>query len=66
MRLRDRDIDIRCVRLKPCRLENGRVLMDIEQLIPLPEATEHQTQIGTNRQAEGKSRIERHYLRYSF
>lgn len=66
MWLRDRDIDIRCVRLKPYRLDDGRVLIDIQQLIPLPEATDFQTQIGAKRQAERKDRIERHDLRYRF
>ena len=40
--------------------------MDIQQLIPLPEAVDFQTQIGTKRQAERKGRVERHDLRYSF
>ena len=66
MWLRDRDIDIRCVRLKPYRLEDGRVLMDIQQLIPLPEAVDFQTQIGAKRMAERKERTERHDLRYRF
>jgi len=30
-------MDIRCVRLTPYRIE-GRLLLDVEQLIPLPEA----------------------------
>lgn len=66
MWLRDRQIDIRCVRLKPYRLDDGRLLMDIQQLIPLPEAAEFQTQIGAKRQAERKDRVERHDLRYRF
>jgi hypothetical protein len=66
MWLRERDIDIRCVRLKPYRLEDGRLLVDIQQLIPLPEASEFQTQIGAKRQAERKERVERHDLRYRF
>ncbi len=66
MWLRERDIDIRCVRLKPYKLEAGRVLMDIQQLIPLPEAAEFQTQIGAKRQAERKERGERHDLRSRF
>lgn len=66
MWLRERDIDIRCVRLKPYKLEDGRVLMDIQQLIPLPEAAEFQTQIGVKRQAERKERVERHDQRYRF
>lgn len=66
MWLRERDIDIRCVRLKPYKLEDGRVLMDIQQLIPLAEAAEFQTQIGAKRQAERKERGERHDLRSRF
>ena len=66
MWLRERDIDIRCVRLKPYRLDDGRVLMDIQQLIPLPEAVEFQTQIGAKRQAERKERVDKdsHQLRF--
>ncbi len=66
MWLIDRGIDIRCVRLKPYRLENGTVLLDIQQLIPLPEAASFQTQIGVKRQAERKQRAERHELRMQF
>jgi hypothetical protein len=64
--LRDWNIDIRCLRLKPYRLEDGRLLMDIQQLIPLPEAAEFQTQLGAKRQAERKEGLERHELRYRF
>lgn len=63
MWLRDQDIDIRCVRLKPYRLEDGRVLMDIQQLIPLPEAADFTTQIGVKRLAERQGEAERHQLR---
>lgn len=66
MWLRDRDIDIRCVRMKPYRLEDGRLLVDIQQLIPLPESSEFQTQIGAKRLAERKERVQRHDLRFRF
>jgi hypothetical protein len=66
MWMRDRDIDIRCVRLKPYRMDDGRILLDIQQLIPLPEASEFQTQIGVKRMAERKERVERHDVRYRF
>lgn len=62
----DRGIDIRCVRLKPYRLEEGKLLLDVQQLIPLPEASEFQTQIGAKRQAERQERSERHDLRFRF
>src|SRR5438132_1209074 len=41
----EREIGIRCVRMKPWRMEDGTVLLDVQQLIPLPEAIEFQTQI---------------------
>lgn len=63
MWLQDRAIDIRCVRLKPYRLEDGRVLVDIQQLIPLPEAADFTTQIGVKRLAERRGEAERHQLR---
>ena len=40
----DHTIDIRCVRLKPYVLE-GRILVDVQQIIPLPEVQEYQVQI---------------------
>lgn len=64
--LRDRGIDIGCVRLKPYRLDDGRLLVDIQPLIPLPEAAEFQTQIGVKQAAGRKERAERHELRYRF
>ena len=66
MWLLDYGINIRCVRLKPWRMENGTVLLDVQQLIPLPEATEFQTQIGVKKQAERQDRMERHDLRLKF
>jgi len=37
-------LDIRCIRIKPCRLAE-HVLVDVQQLVPLPEATEYQVRI---------------------
>lgn len=42
--LREREIDIRCVRLKPYRL-GDKTLMDVQQVIPLPEAEEYQIRL---------------------
>ncbi|MDQ3007558.1 MAG: hypothetical protein M3R47_19515, partial [Chloroflexota bacterium] len=39
--LNDYGLGIRCVRLKPYN-DNGRTLVDVEQVIPLPEASEYQ------------------------
>lgn len=38
------DIDIRCVRLKPYKLD-GRLLLEIEQIVPLKEAAEYQVNL---------------------
>jgi hypothetical protein len=54
------------VRLKPYRLEDGRLLVDIQPLIPLPEAEEFQTKLGEKRVAEQKGRVERYDLRLHF
>lgn len=40
----DHGVDIRCVRLKPYTLD-ARLLVDVQQIIPLPEAAEFQVQI---------------------
>lgn len=66
MWLIDRGIDIRCIRMKPYRLADGTLLLDVQQLIPLPEATAFQTQIGFKKQAERQSRTDRHDLRLKF
>ncbi len=42
-------LDITCVRLKPYKLEE-QVLMDIQPLIPLPEAEEYETKIRAQQQ----------------
>lgn len=64
--LRQRGIDIRCIRLRPYRLEDGRLLIDINPLIPLPEAEEFQTKLGEKREAEKKERAAQDNLRLHF
>lgn len=60
MWLRDtHGMDIRCTRLRPHRLDGGRVLLDIQPLIPLPEAAEFQIQIGAKQAATRKEQTER-------
>jgi hypothetical protein len=44
MWLNQKDLDIRCVRMKPYKL-GETVLLDIEQIIPLPEAQDYQIKI---------------------
>jgi hypothetical protein len=57
--LRDRKIDIRCIRLKPYRQSDGRMLVDIQQIIPLPETADFQTRLEEKKAAERKERGER-------
>jgi len=39
--LNEHEIDIRCVRLRPYKLDETRVLLDVQQIVPLPEAEEY-------------------------
>jgi Domain of unknown function (DUF4268) len=55
MWLNERDLDIRCVRINPYA-DNGRVLVDVQQVIPLPEAADYQIRI---REKEQKVRQNR-------
>jgi hypothetical protein len=56
--LRERGIDVRCMRLRPYRLEDGGILMECTQLIPLPEAADYQVRVEQQKAAERKERIE--------
>jgi hypothetical protein len=42
--LNERDLDIRCVRLRPHRLNDVR-LLDVQHIVPLPEAEEYQVKV---------------------
>ncbi|MCK5172654.1 MAG: DUF4268 domain-containing protein [Planctomycetes bacterium] len=53
--LNERALDIRCIRIKPYD-DNGRILIDVQQLIPLPEAEEFQVQIREKAARERGSR----------
>ena len=53
--LSERQIDIRCVRIKPYG-EVGRVLIDVQQVIPLPEAEDYQIRVREKRQADRVAR----------
>jgi hypothetical protein len=64
--LNDQGLDIQCVRLRPYRDVDGTIFLDIQQLIPLPEATDYQTQIKAKERAGKAERAERHDLRFRF
>ncbi|MGH9426454.1 MAG: hypothetical protein ACRD2L_09150, partial [Terriglobia bacterium] len=52
--LNERELDIRCVRLRPYTIGN-RILLDIQQVLPLPEAEEYQVQIRKKAAEERRS-----------
>ncbi len=53
--LGERDIDIRCVRLRPYGTRE-ETFLDVEQVIPLPEAEDYQVQVRERQQRERVSR----------
>jgi Domain of unknown function (DUF4268) len=63
--LNQRDLDIRCVRIKPYA-DNGRVLIDVQQVIPLPEASEFVIGIKNKEQKSRQDRAEGDGLRKKF
>jgi len=63
MWLLDRGIDICCVRLTPYKLEQGEVVLNVEQTIPLPEAAEYQIRVREKQQQERTQRSRRTYIK---
>jgi len=63
--LRDRDIDIRCIRMRPYQ-DGQKHLIDVQQIIPLPEAQEYQVQLREKEQVGRKKRAERYDVRLKF
>ncbi len=62
--LNDRGLDIRCVRLKPYS-NAGQILLDIQQIIPLPEASEYTVSLRQKRIKENASRTDgRDFTKY--
>jgi len=63
--LNEKDLDIRCVRLKP--YVNGvQTIVDAQQVVPLPEAEEYTIQIKQKGQAVRLQQADRHQLRLAF
>jgi hypothetical protein len=67
MWLNERDLDIRCVRLQPYKL-GEELLLNIEQIIPLPEAIDYQIRVREQASAQraaasyNKDRTQYHFL----
>jgi hypothetical protein len=49
-------VDVMCVRLKPYKIAD-KILVDIQQIIPLPEASDYQNQLRKKEEEERQSRI---------
>ena len=61
--LNERGLDIRCVRIKPYQLE-GKLLVDVQQVIPLPEAADYVEQIREKQEQKRTNQLQRDYTRY--
>jgi len=62
--LNARGLDIRCVRLKPYK-DQGRLLVDVQQIIPLPEAEEYQVKLRNKERREQVARSQsRDFTKY--
>ena len=53
--LNDKGLDIRCVRIQPYDYD-GRTLVDVQQVIPLPETVDYQVQIHEKKRREQTAR----------
>ena len=63
--LNEYELDIRCVRMKPYSLD-GRTLLDVQTLVPLPELSDYQVATREKRKSERSSRkIQRDYTKYN-
>lgn len=52
--LNTQGLDIKCIRLRPFNLD-GKILLNIEQILPLPEANDYQIEIRKKEQAKRTS-----------
>ena len=58
MWLNKHELDVTCIRLRPYKLDN-KVLIDAEQIIPLPEAAEYEVKIRAQAQETRKAKTAR-------
>jgi hypothetical protein len=65
MWLNEHGLDIRCVRMQPYD-DGGRLLVDVQQVIPLPEAAAYQVQVREKEQRGRLERAERYGIRKRF
>jgi Domain of unknown function (DUF4268) len=65
MWLNEHGLDIRCVRMQPYD-DGSRLLVDVQQVIPLPEAAAYQVQVREKEQRGRQERAERYGIRRRF
>ena len=53
--LNDKDLDVRCVRIRPYN-HDGKTLIDVQQVIPLPETADFQIQVKEKKRQERAAR----------
>lgn len=63
--LLDHEVDIKCVRMRPYK-DGNRTLVDVQQIIPLPEANDYQIQLREKGNEGRKQRAERYDIRKKF
>jgi hypothetical protein len=62
--LNERNLDVRCIRMRPY-FDGEKTLLDVQQVIPLPEATEYQIKVREKQQKERQARTgSRDFTRY--
>lgn len=61
--LNQRDLDIRCVRVRPYQL-GADVVLDVQQVVPLPEAEDYQVQLRQKVREERRVASYRDFTRY--
>ncbi|MDQ3573317.1 MAG: hypothetical protein M3404_00070 [Actinomycetota bacterium] len=62
--IRSYGMDVRCVRLVPYEIDD-RVLLDLQQVLPLPEAADYQVRVGRKDAARDRARADgKDYTRY--
>lgn len=65
MWLNKQNLDITCIRMRPYPVAD-RLLIDVQQLLPLPEASEYMVRLKQKEQASEADENERHTLRRQF
>lgn len=65
--LNERNLDITCMKIQPYN-DNGKILIDIQQIIPLPEAEDYQIKVRRKLEEKRDTRKEssRDYSKYRF